>query len=115
MSDAIVGIADPRTLLAAREAELAAAGRELTGARLRIAQDQAQLAKMRHMRFDRLSETLDSEIRQLGPLHEHLKEGAAAQIVPMRLSNAGPGERRHSRRRPLPVLATFRQSNRMIA
>ena len=74
MSDAVAEIADLRALLAARDAELATARAELTGARLLIAQYQAQLAKLRRMQFGRSSETLEAEIRQLELLLEDLEE-----------------------------------------
>ncbi len=102
MSDAVAEIADLRALLAARDAELAMARAELTGARLLIAQYQAQLAKLRRMQFGRSSETLDAEIRQLELLLEDLEEGEAAHRSPVRLPDAGRTERRHPQRRPLP-------------
>ena len=82
MSDAVAEIADLRALLAARDAELVTARAELTGARLLIAQYQAQLAKLRRMQFGRSSETLDAEIQQLEFLLEDLEEGEAARAAP---------------------------------
>lgn len=102
MSGAAAQIADLRALLAARDAELATARAELTGARLLIAQYQAQLAKLRRMQFGRSSETLDAEIRQLELLLEDLQEGEAAHMAPMRTPDAARPERRHPQRRPLP-------------
>jgi transposase len=102
MSDAVAEIADLRALLAARDAELATTRAELTGARLLIAQYQAQLAKLRRMQFGRSSETLDAEIRQLELLLEDLEEGEAAHMAPMRMPDAARPERRHPQRRPLP-------------
>ena len=102
MSDAIAEIADLRALLAARDAELATARAELTGARLLIAQYQAQLAKLRRMQFGRSSERLDAGIRQLELLLEDLEESEAAHAAPVRLSKAARPERRHPQRRPLP-------------
>src|SRR6266851_9452964 len=57
--------AELRALLAEREAELAVARAELTGARLRIEQYKAQLAQLRRMQFGRSSEKLDAQIQQL--------------------------------------------------
>lgn len=102
MSDAVAEIADLRALLTARDAELATARAELTGARLLIAQYQAQLAKLRRMQFGRSSERLDAEIRQLELLLEDLEEGEAAHTAPARLLDAARPEGRHPRRRPLP-------------
>jgi transposase len=62
---------------AERAAELARA--ELTGARLLIEQDKAQLHKLRRMQVGRPSEALDAQIQQLELRLEDLEEGEAAR------------------------------------
>jgi transposase len=90
--------------LAEREAELAVARAELTGARLRIEQYQAQLAKLRRMQFGRSSEKLDAQIEQLELMLEDLEEGQAARTAPAveHERDRSPRERRQPLRRPLP-------------
>ena len=51
--DALEEIATLRAALAEREAELVTARAELTGAHLLIAQDKAELHKLRRMQFGR--------------------------------------------------------------
>jgi len=106
MIDSAEEIAQLRALLAEREAELASARAELTGAKLLIEQYKAQLAKLRRMQFGRLSEKLDAQIHQLELMLEDLEEGEAARTAP---SLSGPDElgrrsreRRQPVRRPLP-------------
>jgi transposase len=102
--DPIQEIAELRTLLAEREAELAVARAELAGAKLRIEQYQAQLAKLRRMQFGRSSERLNSQIEQLELMLEDLEEGEAARAAPA--AQREPGQPRRERcqpvRRPLP-------------
>jgi transposase len=102
--DPVQEIAELRALLAEREAELATARAELTGAKLRIEQYQAQLAKLRRMQFGRSSEKLDARIEQLELLLEDLEEGDAARTVPAGKRDADQPrhERRQPVRRPLP-------------
>lgn len=96
-------IAELRALLTQREAELAVARAELTGARLQIEQYMAQLAKLRRMQFGRSSEKLDAQIEQLELLLENLEEGEAARIAPAhREPRPSSRERRQPVRRPLP-------------
>jgi len=96
-------IAELRTLLVEREAELAVARAELTGARLQIELYKAQLAKLRRMQFGRSSEKLDAQIEQLELLLEDLEEGEAARITPaQREPPPSSRERRQPVRRPLP-------------
>lgn len=92
-------IAELRALLAEREAELAVARAELTGAQLRIEQYKAQLAVLRRMQFGRSSEKLDHQIEQLELLLEDLEEGEA---MVRRAPVQSRGERRQPVRRPLP-------------
>ena len=84
-------------------AELAAARAELTGAKLFIAQLEAQLAVLRRMQFGRSSEKLVAEIAKPELLLEDLEEGEAAKIAapPAPVSRAA-SERQHPVRRPLP-------------
>jgi len=82
MNNSAREIAELRALLAEREAELASARAELTGAKLRIEQIEAQLAKLRRMRFGRSSEKLDAQIQQLELMLEDLEEGEAARTAP---------------------------------
>src|SRR5260370_20843745 len=82
MADPVQENAELRALLAEREAELAVARAELTGARLRIEQYKAQLAKLRRMQFGRSSEKLDAQIQQLELMLEDLEEGQAAPTAP---------------------------------
>jgi len=98
-------IAELRALLAAREAELAVARAELTGARLRIEQYKAQLAQLRRMQFGRSSEKLDAQIAQLELMLEDLEEGEAARTAPttQRRPDPPPRDRRQPVRRPLPA------------
>jgi transposase len=97
-------IAELRALLVEREAELAAARAELTGARLRIEQYKAQLAKLRRMQFGRSSEKLDTQIEQLELMLEDLEEGEAARtaLAAPRAPDQPRRERRQPVRRPLP-------------
>jgi transposase len=96
-------IAELRALLTRREAELAVARAELTGARLQIEQYKAQLAKLRRMQFGRSSEKLDQQINQLELMLEDLEESEAARIAPaQREPGPSPRERRQPVRRPLP-------------
>jgi transposase len=101
-------IAELRALLTEREAELAVARAELTGARLRIEQYQAQLAKLRRMQFgrssERLGEKLDAQIEQLELMLEDLEEGEAARPAPAAQRESGQPrrERRQAVRLPLP-------------
>ena len=89
-------------LLADREAELATARAELTGARILIEQYKAQLAKLRRLRFGRSSETLDAQIHQLELMLEDLEEGEAARAAPSLPPDADqPGRRRPERRQPV--------------
>jgi transposase len=102
--DPVQEIAELRALLTEREAELAMARAELTGAKLRIEQYQAQLAKLRRMQFGRSSEKLDTQIVQLELLLEDLEEGEAARTAPAgeREADQPRRERRQPVRRPLP-------------
>lgn len=97
-------IAELRTLLAEREAELAVARAELTGARLRVEQYKAQLAKLRRVQFGRSSEKLDAQIQQLELTLEDLEEGEATRTAPAakREPDQPRRERRQPVRRPLP-------------
>jgi transposase len=96
-------IAELRALLTQREAELAVARAELTGARLQIEQYKAQLAKLRRMQFGRSSEKLDAQIEQLELLLEDLEEGESARIAPaQREPHPVSRARRQPVRRPLP-------------
>ena len=91
-------------MLAERETELAAARAELIGARLRIEQYKAQLARLRRMQFGRSSEKLDTQIEQLELMLEDLEEGEAARTVPAAKHEPDQSrrERRQPVRRPLP-------------
>jgi transposase len=97
-------IAALRAVLAEREAELAVARAELTGAHLLIEQYKAQLHKLRRMQFGRSSEAMDEQIGQLELKLENLEESEAARIASIRIINPDqPGrERRQPVRRPLP-------------
>ena len=103
-ADPVQEIAELRVLLADREAELAIARAELTGARLRIEQYKAQLAQLRRMQFGRSSEKLDTQIEQLELMLEDLEEGDAARTAPaaQRTPDQRHRERRQPVRRPLP-------------
>ena len=103
-ADPVQQIAELRTLLAAREAELAVARAELTGARLRIEQYKAQLARLRRMQFGRSSEKLDTQIEQLELMLEDLEEGEAVRPAPAapHAPDQPRRERRQPVRRPLP-------------
>jgi transposase len=107
--DALEEIATLRAALAEREAELATARAELTGAHLLIAQYKAELHKLRRMQFGRSSEALDEQIHQLELKLEDLEESEAARAAGARRRKADqpsrepPGpERRQPVRRPLP-------------
>jgi DNA repair exonuclease SbcCD ATPase subunit len=107
--DPVQEIAELRALLTEREAELAVAQAELTGARLRIEQYKAQLAQLRRMQFGRssersASEKLDAQIEQLELMLEDLEEGEAARTAPAALpgTDLPRRERRQPVRRPLP-------------
>ena len=86
-------------MLAEREAELAVARAELTGARLQIEQYKAQLAKLRRMQFGRSSEKLDAQIAQLELMLEDLEEGEAARTA--RRHSVSPDQPRRERRQPV--------------
>src|SRR5215469_13564378 len=100
--DPVQEIAALRALLAEREAELAVARAELTGARLRIEQYKAQLAQLRRMQFGRSSEKLNTQIAQLELMLEDLEEGEAARTAPatQRRPDPPPRDRRQPVRRP---------------
>jgi transposase len=102
--DPVQQLAELRALLVEREADLAVARAELTGARLRIEQYKAQLAKLRRMQFGRSSEKLDAQIRQLELMPEDLEEGEAARTAPAatREPDQPRRERPQPARRPLP-------------
>lgn len=102
--DALEEITVLRTALAEREAELATARAELTGAHLLIEHYKAQLHKLRRMQFGRSSEALDQQIHQLELKLEDLEEGEAARAATAhhpKGNRPGP-ERRQPVRRPLP-------------
>jgi transposase len=103
--DGLEEIATLRAALAEREAELATARAELTGAHLLIAQYKAQLHKLRRMQFGRSSEALDEKIHQLELKLEDLEESETARIAAAgrRPKTDQPErERRQPVRRPLP-------------
>jgi transposase len=107
--NALEEIATLRAALADREAELAIARAELTGAHLLIAQYKAQLHKLRRMQFGRSSEALDEQIHQLELKLEDLEESEAARNASKpRPKGDRPGrdplgpERRQPVRRVLP-------------
>lgn len=102
--DGLEEIATLRAALAERDAELAAARAELTGARLLIEQYKAQLHKLRRMQFGKSSEALDAQIHQLELKLEDLEEGEATRTAAVRRSKLEPSgpERRQAVRRPLP-------------
>ena len=79
--DAAAEIISLRAQLAEREAELATARAELTGAHLLIEQYKAQLHKLRRMQFGRSSEVLDAQIEQLELQLEDLEEAEAARVA----------------------------------
>ena len=80
--NALEEIATLRAALADREAELATARAELTGAHLLLAQYKAQLHKLRRMQFGRSSEALDEQIHQLElKLEDPRRERGRAQRV----------------------------------
>ena len=92
--DALEEIAVLRTALAEREAELATARAELTGAHLLIEHYKAQLHKLRRMQFGRSSEALDQQIHQLELKLEDLEEGEAARVAARRPKSDQPGRER---------------------
>ena len=107
--DGLEEIATLRAALAEREAELATARAELTGAHLLIAHYKAELHKLRRMQFGRSSEALNAQIHQLELKLEDLEENEAArEAAARRLKADQPGqnqpgrERRQPVRRPLP-------------
>jgi len=102
--DGLEDITALRAALAEREAELAAARAELTGAHLLIAQYKAELHKLRRMRFGRSSEALDAQIEQLELKLEDLEESEAARTAPARApkTDKPDQERRQPKRRALP-------------
>jgi hypothetical protein len=102
--DGLEDITVLRAALAEREAELAAARAELTGAHLLIAQYKAELHKLRRMRFGRSSEALDTQIQQIELKLEDLEESEAARTAPARApkTHKPDQERRQPKRRPLP-------------
>lgn len=76
---------------------------ELTGARLRIEQYPAQLAKLRRMQFGRSSEKLDAQIEQLERMLEDLEAGEAARTAAaVQRTPDQPRRERQPVRRPLP-------------
>src|SRR5579871_6814368 len=79
--DVAAEIVSLRAQLAEREAELATARAELTGAHLLIEQYKAQLHKLRRMQFGRSSEVLDVQIEQLELQLEELEEAEAARVA----------------------------------
>jgi transposase len=97
--DPVQQIAELRAVLVEREAELAVARAELTGARLRIEQYKAQLAKLRRMQFGRSWEKLDLQIQQLELMLEDLEEGEAARTASA--AQREPGQPRRARRQPV--------------
>jgi transposase len=103
-ADPVPEITELRALLAQREAELAEARAELTGAQLRIEQYKTQLALLRRMQFGRSSEKLDARVAQLELMLEDLEEGEATRPAPavLRLADQPHRERRQPVRRPLP-------------
>jgi len=102
MIDTAREIAQLRALLAEREAELASARAELTGAKLLIEQYKAQLAKLRRMQFGQSSEKLDAQIHQLELMLEDLEEGEATRTAPSLPPAAdAPGRRPRDRRQPV--------------
>jgi hypothetical protein len=100
MIDAAQEIAALRAQLAEREAELAVARAELTGAKLLIEQMKAQLAKLRRMQFGRSSEKLDTQIQQLELMLEDLEEGEATRLAQLPATGLDQPERQASRRQP---------------
>src|ERR1051326_4726297 len=102
MIDSAGEIAQLRILLAERDAELASARAELTGARILIEQMKAQLAKLRRMQFGQSSEKLDRQIEQLELQLEDLEEGEADPTAPPR-ARGGGGKGRRKRYPPQPV------------
>lgn len=102
--DVLEEIAALRGQLAEREADLAMARAELTGAHLLIEHYKAQLNKLRRMQFGRSSEALDAQIHQLELRLEDLEEGDAARKAAAQHSAPGgpERERRQPVRRPLP-------------
>lgn len=81
MQDSAQEIARLRAALVEREAELASARAELTGAKLLIERYRLELAALRRQRFGASSEKLDGRITQLELLLEDLEEGEAAAPV----------------------------------
>jgi transposase len=105
MSDAAGEIAALHARLAERDAELAAALTELTGARVLIEQYKTQLAKLRRMQFGPSSEKLDAEIAQFELKLEDLEEGEGARTAAAQSSDQPKRpqrERLQPVRRPLP-------------
>lgn len=102
--DTVSEIAGLRAQLAEREAELAMARAELSGAQRRIEQYEAQLHKLRRMKFGRSAELLDAQIHQLELRLEDLEESEAVRIAAAKdQAPAKPRpERRQPVRRPLP-------------
>ncbi len=101
MIDAAQEITALRAQLAEREAELAVARAELTGAKLLIEQMKAQLAKLRRMQFGRSSEKLDTQIQQLELMLEDLEEGEATRLAQLPTTGLAHPERQASRRQPV--------------
>ena len=97
-------IAELRALLAERDAELAEARAELTGAWLPIEQYKAPLAQLRRVQFGRSSEKLVTRIAPLELMLEDLEEGEAIRTAPLakRVPDQPRRERRQPVRRPLP-------------
>ena len=102
--DAASEIATLRAQLSERDAELATARAELTGAHLLIEQYKAQLHKLRKMKFGHSSEALDRQIHQLELKLEDLEESEAARIAGTKntTSDLPRPQRRQPVRRPLP-------------
>jgi transposase len=97
-------IARLQAVLAERDAELATARAELSGAKLMIEQLRAQLARLRRMQFGRSSERLETEIAQLELRLEDLEESEAVYSAASP-SAPNPSERgrRQPVRKPLPA------------
>ena len=100
--DAAAEIVALRAKLAEREAELATARAELSGAHLLIEQYKAQLHKLRRMKFGRSSEALDTLIHQLELRLEDLEEGEARRVAAIASTHTPRSARRQPVRRPLP-------------
>ena len=98
--DAAAEIVSLRAQLAEKEAELATARAELTGAHLLIEQYKAQLHKLRRMQFGRSPEVLDAQIEQLELQLEELEEAESARVA---ATPRPPSARLPAVRKPLPA------------